>query len=197
MPQSSDTYLSVTPDGHITFNFSGATVAAHDFQFTDPADPSGQTIMGFFEGTHLLATTYQIAVALITGETSVLIRHDGQEAVASDRNKSGYLRFPIAGPPIGGHESDRITYGASPAFTWSGGATTVVSGVPHNLGRVPKAVIVSNGGDPSGGDGRFPLAVTAQAFTSTTFDLVYRTHDNTVIGVFGLGAGVSSWVAFG
>lgn len=88
----------------------------------------------------------------------------------------------------------QIAYGISPAFTWSGGITTVIT-VSHGLGRVPKVVVVSNGGDPSGGDTRFPLAVTAQAFTSTTFDLAYRTHDNTVIGVFGLGAGVSSWIA--
>lgn len=87
-----------------------------------------------------------------------------------------------------------ITYGVSPAFTWSGGITTVIT-VPHGLGRVPKIVVVSGGGDPSGGDTRFPLAVTAQAFTSTTFDLAYRTHDNTAIGVFGLGSGVSSWIA--
>lgn len=197
MPQSSDTYLSVTPDGHITFNFSGATVAAHDFQFTDPMDPSGQTIMGFFEGSHLLATSYQISVALITNEQGVLIRHDGQEAVPSNRDKSGYLRFPIAGPPIGGHESDRITYGQSPAFNWSGTNRTLVT-VSHNLGRAPKVVVCSSArfGDAMV-DGRAPWAAVPGNYTSTTFDIAFATHDNTGIGVFGVPAGACDWIALG
>lgn len=89
-----------------------------------------------------------------------------------------------------------IAVGQSPAFTWSGANQTTVV-VSHGLAGVPSVVIPSSAryGDAIGGDARAPWGVVAGAYTATTFTLVFRTHNNAVIGVFAVAAGACDWIA--
>jgi hypothetical protein len=89
-----------------------------------------------------------------------------------------------------------IDAGVSPAFGWSGGIHTQVS-VPHRLGVVPLYVIPSSAryGDALGDDARTPWLVTVGPLRSDSFDLLFNTKNNAVIGVFSVPAGACSWIA--
>lgn len=88
-----------------------------------------------------------------------------------------------------------MTYGPSPAFTWSGTNRTLVT-VTHGLGRTPRVVICGSArfGDAMV-DGRAPWATVPGNYTATTFDIAFATHDNAGIGAFGVPAGACDWLA--
>jgi hypothetical protein len=138
MPKSNDTFLSVSPDGHITFNFAGATVAAHDFQFVNQDDLT--QILAFLEATHLLPNLWNLSAALASGESVVILQHNGAQ---TPPDSSSFLRFTTAV----GARSDRIDFGS---FGWNwDGSTQMNVVIPHGLGVVPKSVQITQGNGSS------------------------------------------------
>lgn len=176
MPDSTDTYLSVSPDGHITFNFAGATIAAHDFQFVNQDDLT--QVLAFLEATHLLPNLWNLSAALASGESVTILQHNGAQ---TPPDSSSFLRFTTAV----GARSDRIDFG-SVNFAWAGGAQQTVT-VSHGLQQVPKAVFIN--------EGLFGALETYRVTnrTTTTFDVIAN-----AAGAPGVGSvDEFFWVAFG